>query len=151
MSLTPTQTPKKVGKPIVLYDIPTPTKLTAKVGNAQVSTEDYNVMVERINALTEIVETVQMNAAEKPGAFNTGITLLKYLELDDATKVIARNSKVHFDKEVRKPFLNGPFKEFPMFSGKAPEWIMFLIRFEKLMRGSNIPKYLPFSLKKELT
>src|SRR3954453_12397201 len=149
MSLTPTETPKKVGKLIALYDIPTPTKLAAKVGNAQVSTEDYNIMVERVNALTEIVETVRTNAAEKPGTFDTGVTPLKYLELDDATKVIARNSKVHFDKEVRKPFLNGPFKEFPMFSGKAPEWIMFLIRFEKLLRGSNIPKYLPFSAASE--
>src|SRR3954468_16614838 len=74
-----------------------------------------------------------------------GVTPLKYLELDEATKIVARNSKDHFNKEVRKPFTNGPFKEFPMFRGKAPKWIMFLIRFEKLMRGSNIPKYLPFS------
>src|SRR4051794_22934068 len=106
MSLSPTQTPKKVGKPIALYDIPTPTKLTAKVGNAQVSTEDYNVMVERVNALTEIVETVRTNAAEKPGAFDTGVTPLKFLKFDDATKIVARNSKDHFDKEVQKPFLN---------------------------------------------
>src|SRR3954464_15724242 len=132
MSLTPTQTLKKVGKSIALYDIPTPTKLTAKVGNAQVSTEDYNVMVERVNALTEIVETVRTNAAEKPGAFNTGVTPLKYLELDDATKVVARNSKDHFNKEVRKPFMTGPFKEFPMFSGKAPEWIMFWLKTDAL-------------------
>src|SRR3954465_14625503 len=102
-------------------------------------------MVERVNTLTEIVETMRTNAAEKPGAFDTGVTPLKYLELDDATKVVARNSKDHFNKEVRKPFMNRPFKEFPMFSGKAPEWIMFLIRFEKLMRGCNILKYLPFS------
>src|SRR4051812_33218627 len=104
MSLTLTQTPKKAGKSISLYDITSPTKLAAKVGTAQVSAEDYNVMVEQVNALTEMIETVRTNTAEKPGTFNTGVTLLKFLELDEATKIVARNSKDHFDKEVRKPF-----------------------------------------------
>src|SRR4051794_28410601 len=113
MSLTPSQTPKKVGKPITLYDIALPTKLATKARNTQVSADDY--YIERVNTLTEVIELVQMNAAEKPGAFDTGVMPLKYLELDDATKIVARNSNDHFEKEVRKPFLSGPFKEFPMF------------------------------------
>src|SRR4051812_29719995 len=104
MSQSPT--PKKVGKPISLHDIASPTKLATKTRNSQVSTDNYNVMVERVNTLTEVIKSVQTNTAEKPGTFNTGITPLKYLELDNATKVVARNSKDHFDKEVRKPFLN---------------------------------------------
>src|SRR3954452_13587071 len=104
MPQTPTQTPKKDGKPITLYDIASPTKLAAKTGNTQVSVDNYNVMVERVNTLTEVIESVRTNAAEKPGAFDTGVTPLKYLELDDVTKVIARKSKVHFDKEVQKLF-----------------------------------------------
>src|SRR4051794_13216329 len=98
-------TPKKAGKPISLFDIASPTKLAAKTENAQVGADDYNVMVERVNALTEIIEKVREHAVEKLGAFDTGVTLLKYPELDDATKAVARNSKDHFDKEVCKAFL----------------------------------------------
>ena len=139
------QTPQKP-KTKSITEIVSPTKLALVPGDttATVNVAEYNLLTTKLNDLIDSMEVMKGSVLdkaflEKREGFESGVSTLNLLQLNDTQRDAAKAEHDRFDRELTKAFML-VWKEFPAFTGSPADWLGFLVQMEKLFKAYNVPR-----------